>query len=729
MSKTTQSVILNLNKDYANSKAHDFLQPVSQKFDIGKNAEVSLYNCKLTRKPIFIEGNSVAPFQNECDFKIDMEYFPSKEQRRQILKDTTNVLIDPDDLVVLNLNTIYDIQDLDFTIKSQAYTTDEFGIRISQAVNTTIIRGVEGIELKKGLDGVNDLTIGGSDAVLSFPYQYIYDREKFYMGFAGKPYTLPSLSITNFPKTLYSTINNCQNLGVSPLENTENFNTTNMVYTKGLTDILQACKKITSTASVSHTTYADFSRVSDSPIFPLFKLDNPDMQNNKYQQTQSFFEFDIHIDTSQNTYDYDMVMGFTNTYLQSNWTTASIPEEDTIQPSGEDVPEVLIGAKFVESKTTGNQLDKSKIDIYVPTLLTQRRNFLGNTEQLYNIYDEGLQKITTIDLLDGDVNDGGFSSQGKFGFRFVAHTNQSNSLEVLKRQTIFSIFGNGANNFERVYSFQFYGRPKAETDNILYDSAKDNIYFPANLIETGFMANCVKSDRTDTERTMLGMMPYMFVKKMSAGDGITNPRGNFILQKNFINSKVSYRVGLDYYNYNINNTSLNNVLGLEKKKSVKYNLYYTQDKAEFHRKISTNNPKRFDANSYPEYLADAGLTKLYTDNIQYNIELNLPISAFNTTKPTQIQNINNKNVSISNLGQKRAIVYKTPSIIEGETSGVNQTFISVFNEPNNLKQLTLNNSNVINLNEMNVKVRRSDTNELATELEDCSVELLITSDN
>ena len=48
------------------------------------------------------------------------------------------------------------------------------------------------------------------------------------------------------------------------------------------------------------------------------------------------------------------------------------------------------------------------------------------------------------------------------------------------------------------------------------------------------MANCVKSDRTDTERTMLGMMPYMFVKKMSAGDGITNPRGNFILQKNYM---------------------------------------------------------------------------------------------------------------------------------------------------------------------------------------------------
>ena len=724
--KTTQSVILNLNKDYANSKAHDFLQPVSQKFDIGKNAEVSLYNCKLTRKPIFIEGNNVVPFHNECNFQMDLNYFPSEEQIVQIEDDTGNVLVDPADQPFLDIANLYDLKEIDFNIKSQAYTTDEFGIRISQSVNTILSQSFDGLDLYKG-NGSTILTIGGTDAIFSFPYQYIYDREPFYMGFAGKPYTPSNDAISFYPKTLYSAINNCQNLGVYPLENAEDFNTTNMVYTKAVTDILNGCKKITSTASVSHTTYADFSRVSDSPIFPLFTLDNPDMQNNKYQQTQSFFEFDIHIDTSENTYDYDMVMGFTNTYLQSNWTTGSLPDEAVVQPSGESLPEVLIGAKFVESKTTGNQLDKSKIDIYVPTLLTQRRDILSNREQLYDIYDEGFQKITTIDLLEGDIDSTGFSSQGKFGFRFVAHTNQSNSVEVLSRQGLPHQINK---NFERVYSFQFYGRPKAETDHILYDSAKDNIYFPANLIETGFLANCVKGLRDNTERTMLGMMPYMFVKKMSAGDGITNPRGNFILQKDFINNQVSYRTGVDYYTYNIDNISLNNVLGLEKAKLDDYKLYTTTiDENPTWVDVITNSKKRFDANSYPEYLADGGLTKLYTDNIQYNIELNLPINAFNTTKPTQIEKINSKNVSINNLGQKRAIVYKTPPIIEGETSGVNQTFISVFNEPNNLKQLTLNNSNVINLNEMSVKVRRSDTNELATELEDCSIELLITSDN
>jgi hypothetical protein len=654
---------------------------------------------------------------------MDFKYFPSEEQEYQISLDGGNVLIDPDDKPVLDIKDLYGINEVDFNLKSQGYTTDEFGIRVSQAVDTIITEGLDGIELKKG-EGSTDLTIGGSDVLLSFPYQYIFDREPFFMGFVGKPYSPPNY--TNNPNpTLYSAINNCQYLDVYLNDNLEPFNTVNMKRVTSANDVLHGIQNITSNATVNHTTYEDFSRMSDSPIFPLMKLDNPDMQNNNYQQTQSFFEFDIDIDSSQNSYDYDMVMGFTNTYLQSNWTSASIPEEGVVEPSNSKLPEVFVGARFVESKSGGNQITDSKIEIYVPVSLTQRFDILSNNDLLEEIFLEGLQKITTIDLEEDTVAYGGLGTQGKFGFRFVAHTNQSNSIQVLKRQ--------GSNvptdkNFERVYSFQFYGRPKAETDHVLYDSAKDNIYFPANLIETGFLANCVKSVRTTAERTMLGMIPYMFVKKMNAGDGITNPRGNFILQKDFINDKVSYRAGLDFYTYNIDNTSLNNVLGLEKQNLDTFRLYTLQDKSEF-LKLTSNNLKRFDPNAYPEYLADGGLTKLYTDNIQYNIELNLPIRGFNTTKPTQIIKTQNfQNVSISNLGQKRSIIYKTPPILEGETSGLQQTFISIFKEPNNLKQLTLNNSDNINMNEIKVQVRRSDTNELATELEDVSIELLITSD-
>ena len=716
--KTTQSVILNLNKNYANSKAHDFLQPVAQQLDIGKNAEVSLYNCNLTRKPIFIEGNTPAPHTGECNFVIDMNYFPSNEQLFQIDTD----IIDTDDLLILDQNSLYDINDVDFNIKSDSYTVDEFGVRVSQAVNTIITQGLDGLQIKKG-DGSNDLTIGGTECVTSFPYQYIYDREPFYMGFVGKPYT-PKNESSGDGDLLYSSINNCQDLNIEGTDNNENFKTVNMNIQRESASVLRGVRKITSNASVTYATYDDFARISDSPIFPLFKLDNPDLQNNNYQQSQSFFEFDIEIDPSNN-YNFDMVMGFTNTYLQSHWANPNDPEDNTLYPSGDSVPQVLVGARFIESKA-GGSVTESKIDIFVPTILNQKLNILSNGDILNDIFSQGLQKLTTIDLESDNIGFGGLNTQGKFGFRFVAHTNQSNPYKVLENQGFptneFDKF------FERVYSFQFYGKLLGDTDRVLYDSAKANVYFPANLIETGFLANCVKSERAGDERVMFGFIPYMFVKKMHAGDGITNPRGNFILQKDFARNDIGYRTGLDYYTYKIKNTTLNNVLGLEKEQprgSLSYKLYTFQDKSEY-KKIEYNKLKRFDANAYPQYLADGGLTRLYTDNTKYNIELNLPIRGYNTTKATKI---NSSNVRISNLGQKRTIVYQTPPLIEGETNGLNQTFINLFKEPNNLKFLTLNNDKPLNINELNVQIRRSDTNELATELEDCSVELLITSEN
>jgi hypothetical protein len=721
--KTTQSVILNLNKNYANSKAHDFLQPVAQQLDIGKNAEVSLYNCNLTRKPIFIEGNTPAPHTGECNFVIDMNYFPSNEQLFQIGIDSDII----DESYLLDLvftDPDEDISDVDFNIKSDGYTVDEFGVRISQAVNTIITQGLDGLQIFIG-EGENDMTIGGTECVTSFPYQYIYDREPFYMGLVGKPYT-PYNESTGDGNILYSSINNCQDLNIEGTDNNEYLKTANMNIQRESAGVLRGVRKITSNATVTHTTYEDFSRISDSPIFPLFKLDNPDLQNNNYQQSQSFFEFDIEIDSS-NSYNFDMVMGFTNTYLQSHWANSNVPEENTLYPSGDSVPQVLVGARFIESKTGGN-VTESKIDIFVPTILTHKLNILSNGDILNDIFSQGLQKLTTIDLETDNIGFGGLNTQGKFGFRFVAHTNQSNPYKVLENQV--AGFNANANDkiFERVYSFQFYGKLLGDTDRVLYDSAKANVYFPANLIETGFLANCVKSERGGDERVMFGFIPYMFVKKMNAGDGITNPRGNFILQKDFARNKIGYRLGIDYYTYKIKNTTLNNVLGLEKEPplgSLSYKLYTIQDKSEY-KKINYNKLKRFDANAYPQYLADGGLTRLYSDNTKYNIELNLPIRGYNTTKPTKI---NSNNVRISNLGQKRAIVYQTPPLIDGETNGLNQTFINVFKEPNNLKYLTLNNDKKLNINELNVQIRRSDTNELATELEDCSVELLITSEN
>ena len=118
----------------------------------------------------------------------------------------------------------------------------------------------------------------------------------------------------------------------------------------------------------------------------------------------------------------------------------------------------------------------------------------------------------------------------------------------------------------------------------------------------------------------------------------------------------------------------------------------------------------------------AGNNKLYNDNNSYNIELNLPIKAYNTTELTVGDGA--KRVP----GQKRTIVYKTDSFLEGEVQGINQYYLNKNINPSNLKFLTLNNDKPLNVNELNVQIRRSKTNELAVELEDASIELLIKSE-
>ena len=92
------------------------------------------------------------------------------------------------------------------------------------------------------------------------------------------------------------------------------------------------------------------------------------------------------------------------------------------------------------------------------------------------------------------------------------------------------------------------------------------------------------------------------------------------------------------------------------------------------------------------------------------------MKAYNTTRT-------NKN----NIGQKRTIVYKTEPVIEGESHEIQSVFINKNIQPNSLKFLTLNNTEPLNLNNMNIQIRRNHNNELATELEDASVEILIKS--
>ncbi len=85
---------------------------------------------------------------------------------------------------------------------------------------------------------------------------------------------------------------------------------------------------------------------------------------------------------------------------------------------------------------------------------------------------------------------------------------------------------------------------------------------------------------------------------------------------------------MDYYQYLSSNQDLLNVLGLPKQGAVDRKLRNENPVVEYQEERT----KKFDGNAYPHFKYEAGLTKLYTDNTQYNIEVNSPIKAYNTTK-------------------------------------------------------------------------------------------------
>ncbi len=694
--QTTQSVILNLNTNFSNSKASNYFQPVSQKLDIGKNAEVSLYGATLKRKPILLTKDTV---DNKTELNIEQFFYPTNEAT--LITAPNSILAPasiPDVELSLGITGLFS-GDTDFKIEAGDYTIDELGNRIVAEINSDIVTDVNGQELLNNTS--TQLDCGSTNMVVSFPYNFIFDNTKdFFLGYAGVAYQ------QNFNNVNVNTSGYFCN---SQLENVDNNET---VTTNGalLLNIeretnfsMRGIKNVKSNAAISTTNYQSFSQLHFSPLFPLFRQNKPNVVASVSKECESYFEFNLKMDFVHNNRQTDIVVGFINTYLQSGWASSDIPNVENLQPDNINVPRCFVGCRIFEDKSGNN--DINKIQIIAPNLLTRKLNYLNATDPIEDIFTDGMMVLKDIDIDDVAVI-------GKCGFRFYAVDNQLNYYSHQLQQDATNTSA-GRRTFEKVYGFQFYCADSGDTINILYDSGEDNVFIPGNLLEDGFLFNAANSQRTPGELCNLGFQPYMFINKLMENDGISMPRGNYICQKDHTLAQIDYRVGLKYYSSSSNNKSLLDVLGLQEDKEQIINV------SKNNTKIISRTGKNFDPNAYPVEKNLGGFTKLYSDNTQYNIEINLPVKAFTTTEQT----LNNSN----DIGQKRTIVYKTEPVLEGEIQELNQSFITKEIVPNNLKYLTLNNTVPLNINNMNVQIRRAKTNELAVEMDDASIELLIKS--
>jgi hypothetical protein len=353
----SQSIILNLNKGYAKGEAHNYLTPVSQAFDIGQEAEVCLYGANLKRKPIALTKDDAIKSQT-CNVNIDAVMFPLNSQLLDnSICDTSNIpgfenQLVSDTLPLLNLS-----------IESDDYSRDEFCERLSVEANSYITEVLNDKEIFSIGNG-QQITVDGVPMHVEIPYQYLYDRDDFFLGLCG----VPRIQGKSSQRFTSGCVNPCQIFGV---DNTETVNTQGAKLIDYVNDSSESrgIMNIRCNAAINVTDYSAFAQICSSPVFPLLKEAS---DNNYFKGTQSFFEFDVDIIDTVNTYEKDIVVGFSNTYLQSHWTASDTPELCTLIPTNTQVPDYLfIGARFFEKSQAGS-IEESYCELFIPPAITHR---------------------------------------------------------------------------------------------------------------------------------------------------------------------------------------------------------------------------------------------------------------------------------------------------------------------------------------------------------------------
>ena len=227
--------------------------------------------------------------------------------------------------------------------------------------------------------------------------------------------------------------------------------------------------------------------------------------------------------------------------------------------------------------------------------------------------------------------------------------------------------------------------------NIIFDSKEVDYEIPQSLI-----SQCFKFEQSGAmiDPYMSGLVPtfysYNSTSTVTTSDiEFADITGNYIFDQNDDYPRRDV-VGIINYSLTDLGSDLQGVLG--------------------NKEIIKICPNGWDRVSTPDF----GITELYGDTANYNIEIsNLPI---NTNQSTE--SVNN------NIGTKRPIVFQVNNAFSGSVTEVNSGELIRSIYPPQLKHIALNNVKPIKLNSLNVKIKRGKDNSQANELNDAKIELL-----
>ncbi len=676
VNREIHSVIVNLNKNFSNNIGSDFSTIVNRQLEIKPDTEVALYGGNIVRAPVVLDRDVLLRLkpQNPVPYNIN--------------QDATG-----------RANTLPAPINFTATLPKGEYSRLAFSKLVARKINEQIFT----------TDCLQTTTIqpftgaGGETAFKSFPYrlEYKFDTDTGY--YLGLRYFNGVYDRTEGANELIQD----DPYRVAFLDLNDNFNdvsTSNIAFEQQYPNA--------QTVFTNSASDADWNSylLGNSPIRGMCynTFDDKDAQEVDVGFASTTLRGDP---TKAGTARFCFTLS--NTLMASEWAEKSVSVPAVVQEigivgrTGINAPTGLITVMF-ESQSDGSSYTQQSASVMINGLLpTLNSKMLDDGSTMLD--DAQLapwREICSVDLTQYNVKlDEAILVKYEIycrNFEDGEDANYTNATVSANRKYYFKV---------RIQSPYEQG-----TSAVIYDSMDDGIVMNKELVEDGYMWQNIDSPINPAFQVSAGLCPQFYFYGAAGSFQVLNPQANNIasIAMTDDDSKTTFNIQTASLEYSlealavdndgnrIDATNLANILGL-----VKQNELTDQNATD----IDFTNDIAFNPNINPFRPAQAGLTVLNSDLMRYNIEVNLPVKAFNSTSS---QN--------NDIGQSRTILYNVAPVIEevkGAAGLINKNI-----EPNDTKYLSLNNPQPIKLNSLDIKIRRARTNEIATEISDCSLELL-----
>ena len=685
------SVILNLNKNYSQNKGSSFSTIVNRQLEIKPNTEIALYGGSLSRAPIIIEQDTALEMNFNYAFPNDKQRDLSSLGFNLLEGNLTDAAGNPTSQTKLSAG-----------IPKGSYSKLGFTKQICNAFNKVLFDNLVNGGIKQSVIE----PVAGTDAFECLPYRMSYEIKDGNYWLGLRYHLEPSRKgITQESPFLVGHQN--LNDGITTEHDIQLL--TDDEYQLGF-------------GRTSNTVDWNSYLLGNSPIRGLAYSKLTDTDDFKLATDASWANFDLRTSAAPHTGASKMLFALNNTWFADKWGNSggTVPDLKSVAGESFTIPQCLIGV-LLEVDSDGTTLSNQHASIVVNEAISQEGYAVYNDETTRNQFlAKNLRRVAKVDITEYDID--------------LNVNNNSLAFDVYcenvpKEEPVTGRDGEFNSMLDRIYYFRFLMRcPWGDAYKVLYDSKTDGTSIDKAHVESGYLFQQLNPPGGGGFEVSGGLCPQFYFN--SGGDGassvfrVYNPRGNNIAGQ--INNNTNFIINKAQLEYSItcpfkatytdpdgkvfnntNPTSMQNTLLIAEDTSG------VQLFGAASQQLNIDNTVSYDPNIYPSNRDISGLTELGSDGTRYNIEVNLPVRAYNTT--TQASN---------DIGQTRTILYNTNALVSN-ASETTSSIIQKDIEPNNLKYLSLNNPQSIKLNELNINVRRANTNELATEITDASLEILL----